>query len=255
MNRIYPMMKYNLNTATDVDNQMQNEATEENDISTLKDLRANLCFDFLCKKIQDITGCSSLWGNNTFKRVHIILDEAASCPWIYRSVNQVYHETFYMPALFSKKTEFGEHFSIICCSTTSEALFKERLSNQDAFHPVIMGPCDKVYENLLNSGKTMFETNKKMASLFKRNNCFRGLIQNRRCGVLAATLIFETVAYMIPESLPVEADFGDRSNEVSTFFSDGNMKSVYFMADFISCGVATPYRKSNGSNDKPIEKL
>ncbi|EPY20644.1 hypothetical protein AGDE_14536 [Angomonas deanei] len=247
--------KYKLKTAKAVDNQMQDKATDENDLSTLRSLRVCLCFDFLCKEIQRITGCSSLWGSKKFKRVHIILDEAAVCPWVYRSVNQVYKDAMYIPALFSQKTAFGEYFAVICCSTANETLFENLLSTQGIFYPVIMCPCDAVYTKMLDSGVGMSETVKKMVGLFKRNAFFWKLVENRRCGVFAAKLIRETVVHMIPESLSIETNLEDQSEEVPTFFSEADMESITSIAGFIVCVVVAQYKMSNGGKNFNTQKM
>ncbi|CAD2221574.1 hypothetical protein, conserved [Angomonas deanei] len=243
--------KYNLRTARAVDNQMQDKATDENDLSTLRRLRVCLCFDFLCKEIQRITGCLSLWGSEKFKRVHIILDEAAVCPWVYRSVNQIYKDEMYIPSLFSQKTGFGEYFAVICCSTANETLFENLLSTQGLFYPVIMCPCDAVYTKILSSEKRMSEPVKKMVDLFLRNDFFWKLVENRRCGVFAAKLIRESVVHMIPESLSIE----DQSEEVPTFFSQEDMESITSIAGFIVCVVVAKYKMSNGGKNFNTKKM
>ncbi|CAD2217886.1 hypothetical protein, conserved [Angomonas deanei] len=241
--------KNGIKGAQSVDDHMRREDTTKEDRNRLRIIRARLCADLVRRKIKEITEYSVFDAKIKFKQVFFVFDEAASCPWIYRSVNQVLGGKLTLSELFGQQNPFAEKIKVVCCSTANEAVFRNMLSTQGAFYPVIMGPCRKVYEELVKGMKQYVAREGLLAELL-RNYYFAKLVENRRCGVFAAEVVTNMISYTDLGEYPFILNPTAVSDEL--LLSDTDKEGAYSIAGFIVSIVAARYKQSNGTKGKSI---
>ncbi|CAD2222383.1 hypothetical protein ADEAN_000992700 [Angomonas deanei] len=97
---------HDLRSAKDVDELIRHSDKTYGEDYILTAIRARLCFDFVRRKIYEITGYSIFHAERKFKQVFFVFDEAAACPWVYRSVNQVMGGCHTLPEYFRPPHRF-----------------------------------------------------------------------------------------------------------------------------------------------------
>ncbi|EPY15118.1 hypothetical protein AGDE_17169 [Angomonas deanei] len=209
-------------------------------------IRACLCFDFVRRKIYEITGYSLFHAERKFKQVFFVFDEAAACPWVYRSVNQVLGGNLALSELFGQQNPFAEKIRVVCCSTATQGLYRGMLSTQSSFDPVVMRPCSDLYERIME-GMDDYKSRKNFIGRLVKNPIFDKLVENRGCGLVAAEVVRNAV-----EGSPAELDMESLTEEQKQLFDNSDEEGAYSIAGSI---VADQYRKSNGSSGKHIEDL
>ncbi|CAD2220004.1 hypothetical protein AGDE_13957 [Angomonas deanei] len=135
---------------------------------------------------------------------------------------------------------------VVCCSTATQGLYRNMLSTQSSFDPVIMRPGRKVYEGIVE-GMDDYKTRKNFIGRLVENPFFAKLVENRGCGVVAAEVVRNAV-----EGSPAELDMESLTEEQKQLFDSSDEEGAYSIAGSI---VADQYRKSNGWDDKPVEDL
>ncbi|EPY21613.1 hypothetical protein AGDE_13956 [Angomonas deanei] len=181
-----------LTNATTVDRLLGEGSEPDNERKMLRLIRARLCFEFVRRKINEITGYSVFKSKKAFKQVFFVFDEAGICPWVYRSVNQVSSEGNTLASFFNHQKEFSDNFMVVCCSTATQGLYRNMLSTQSSFDPVIMRPGRKVYEGIVE-GMDDYKTRKNFIGRLVENPFFAKLVENRGCGVVAAEVVRNAV--------------------------------------------------------------
>ncbi|CAD2222201.1 hypothetical protein AGDE_15671 [Angomonas deanei] len=187
----------------------------------------------------------SFMRNGSLKSV-FVFDEAAACPWVYRSVNQVLGGNLALSELFGQQNPFAEKIRVVCCSTATQGLYRGMLSTQSSFDPVIMRPSREVYERIVESMDD-YKTRKNFIGRLVKNPFFEKLVENRGCGVVAAEVVRNAA-----EGSPAELVTDTLTEEQKKLFDSSDEEGAYSIAGSI---VADQYRKSNGSSGKPIEEL
>ncbi|CAD2219409.1 hypothetical protein AGDE_17137 [Angomonas deanei] len=138
---------------------------------------------------------------------------------------------------------------VVCCSTATQGLYRNMLSTQSSFDPVIMRPGRKVYEGIVE-GMDDYKTRKNFIGRLVENPFFEKLVENRGCGVVAAEVVRNAV-----EGSPAELDTNTLTEEQKELFDSSDEEGAYSIAGSIASIVADQYRKFNSPSGKPIEDL
>ncbi|CAD2221125.1 hypothetical protein AGDE_15068 [Angomonas deanei] len=217
--------------------------------SILRALRAYLWYDVIQSRIRAIVHHDGdLRAERQFKRVFFVLDEVAACPWIYRSVNRAATGKISVQKLFSERTNFGENFQIICCSTVNKTAFQDMLSTPSFFFPVIMLSCSTVYEKLAGDRENL-NSRKGLMERVVSNSFYAQLVENRRCGAMTVEAVDDSVGTSTLKGTLVGVDSLPLPKGLKPLFSDVDEEGIYSFAGFIAGRVAAQYKESNGARD------
>ncbi|EPY19741.1 hypothetical protein AGDE_15090 [Angomonas deanei] len=221
----------------------------------LQHLRAVLCHDWLCGVIKCKTVFQgSLRSNNPFKVAFIVLDEVASCPWIYSAVNGNSIDGDYISNYFRDDTSFAEEYRFICVSTATEPIFREMGSTPGTFNPVIMKPSPSLYERLVE--KAFLGPNKKVFRSFTRNECFAKIIRNRYCAVLAVNVMQTLSRSVTPVACAAAAMCQSLTKEEEQMLCNlRDEESAYAAAGSLACLVSSQYNDAKGLNPDESKEM
>ncbi|EPY16587.1 hypothetical protein AGDE_16697 [Angomonas deanei] len=221
----------------------------------LQYLRAALCRDWLCGVIKRVTKFQGRLGSNhPFRIAFIVLDEVASCPWIYRAVNGNSTDGDYIPKHFWDDTSFAKKYRFICVSTATEPIFRTFCTTPGIFNPVIMKSSSTLYEELVKT--SYFGNRKNFFGPFTRNECFARIIQNRYCAVLAVNAM-DTLSRNVTHVACAAAAMCQSltKEEELALCNLSDDESAYAAAGFLVCLVSSQYNEAKGLNPNESKEM
>ncbi|CAD2222386.1 hypothetical protein, conserved [Angomonas deanei] len=243
----YPPSSGKLRTAPYLQECIQN--AEPGEKRALRQLRADLCHSFLCKRIKVRADYSyDLTSKEPFEIAFFVLDEVASCPWLHKAVNNVETDDHYLSQCFANKTNFAKEYRFVCASTASEAILRDLNSTPGTFIPVTMKPSPKLFNQLMTAPE--FEANMFVIKLFYLHSFFAKLIENRRCAVRAAKMMRDTLPRVRPvDSAAIAMNEYLSGKGQEELFNGTDVENAYGYAGYLVGAVAAQYKSMNGAKD------